>query len=61
MIRNLYISKYISYYNTSNVVLNITTQTPPSLIVGNNYNFTLMDVSEDNWVNLVIQKTFKAQ
>lgn len=50
------------YYNTSNVVLNITTETPPSLSVGAYYNFTLMDVSEDNWVNLVIfNKNFIAQ
>ncbi|MCF6223082.1 MAG: hypothetical protein L3J34_05070 [Flavobacteriaceae bacterium] len=49
------------YYNTSNVVLNITTQTPPELIIGTSYNFTLMDVSEDNWVNSVIQKIFEVQ
>ena len=53
---------HFQYYNTSNVVLNITTQTPPDLILNNNYNFTLMDVSEDNWVNLVINnKNFVAQ
>ena len=39
------------YYNTSNVVLNITEGTPPTLIPGADYNFTLMDVSVDNWVN----------
>ncbi len=49
------------YYNTSNVVLNITTQTPPNLISGVSYNFTLMDVSEDNWVNTVIEKTFEIE
>ncbi|GAL66845.1 hypothetical protein [Jejuia pallidilutea] len=49
------------YYNTNNVVLNVTTKTPPDLIVGNTYNFTLMDVSIDNWVNLVITKSFSAQ
>jgi len=49
------------YYNTTNVVLNITIQTPPNIIEGNFYKFTLMDVSEDNWVNGVIQKTFEAQ
>lgn len=49
------------YYNTNNVVLNVTTQTPPNLVVGNPYNFTLMDVSLDNWVNLVITKSFIAQ
>ena len=52
---------YFQYYDVSNVVLNVTTDTPPELIIGNNYNFTLMDVSEDNWVNWVIQKTFEAQ
>ncbi|MGB5417363.1 hypothetical protein [Algibacter sp.] len=49
------------YYNTNNVVLNVTTQTPPDLILNENYNFTLMDVSLDNWVNWVIQKSFIAE
>ncbi len=49
------------YYNTNNVVLNVTTQTPPDLVIGNDYNFTLMDVSLDNWVNLVVTKSFTAQ
>lgn len=49
------------YYKLSNVVLNITTQTPPDLISGNTYNFTLMDVSEDNWVNLIVEKSFKSE
>lgn len=49
------------YYNTSNVVLNVTTQTPPTLINGNEYNFTLMDVSLDNWVNWVVIKAFNSQ
>jgi hypothetical protein len=46
------------YYDLSNVVLNITEGTPPTLINNTNYNFTLMDVSLDNWVNLVVQKPF---
>ncbi|WP_439131774.1 hypothetical protein [Polaribacter sp.] len=54
-------NKYFQYYNTSNVVLNINTEQPPNLILGNTYNFTLMAVSEDNWVNLVLQKSFVAQ
>ena len=49
------------YYNTSNVVLNVTTQTPPDLVINENYKFTLMDVSLDNWVNLVTQKSFIAE
>ena len=47
------------YYNTSNVVLNITTEEPPLLSIGALYNFTLMDVSTDNWVNLfILNKNF---
>ncbi len=50
------------YYNTSNVILNITTETPPILSVGTEYNFSLMDVSEDNWVNLfVLNKKFTVE
>lgn len=49
------------YYNISNVVLNVTTQVPPDLVLNKNYNFTLMDVSLDNWVNWVIQKPFIAE
>ena len=53
---------WFQYYNTSNLVLNITTQVPPGLQVNETYNFTLMDVSEDNWVNaLVLNKTFVAE
>jgi hypothetical protein len=49
------------YYNISNVVLNITPQEPPDLVINDNYFFTLMDVSLDNWVNLVIEKSFIAE
>ena len=49
------------YYTLDNVILNITTQTPPDLVIGNTYNFTLMDVSLDNWVNSVINKSFEAE
>lgn len=53
--------KSFQFYNTSNVVLNINTETPESLAINTTYNFTLMAVSEDNWVNLVIQNSFVAQ
>ncbi|AXG68355.1 hypothetical protein KORDIASMS9_00570 [Kordia sp. SMS9] len=49
------------YYNTSNVVLNISEENPLELTVDNPYKFTLMDVSEDNWVNTVIQSIFIAE
>lgn len=48
------------YYNTGNVTLNITENTPPALINNENYNFTLMDISKDNWVNRVIESAFIA-
>ncbi len=54
-------NKYFQYYDTSNVVLNINTEQPQDLVLENTYNFTLMAVSEDNWVNLVLQKPFVAQ
>lgn len=46
------------YYKLSNVILNITRLTPPELQNNTPYNFTLMDVSIDNWVNLISQKAF---
>lgn len=49
------------YYDTSNVVLNVTTKTPPNLKIGSSYNFTLMDVGKDNWVNAVAKKSFTAK
>ncbi|EDP98369.1 hypothetical protein U8527_20440 [Kordia algicida OT-1] len=49
------------YYDTSNVVLNISEENPIDLTINNSYKFTLMDVSADNWVNTVIQDIFVAQ
>lgn len=47
------------FYDLSNVVLNITDPfLTPVLMSNTNYEFTLMSVSEDNWVNLFGQKTF---
>ena len=47
------------YYKLDNVVLNVTVNTPPSLQLNTPYNFTLMDVSLDNWVNVVtLNKNF---
>jgi len=49
------------YYNLENVVLNITEQTPPDLISGELYNFSLLGVSEDNWVNLFSELPFEIE
>jgi hypothetical protein len=48
------------YYQLDNVVLNITQETPPDLIDTAMYGFTLMGVSEDNWVNTLLQTEFVA-
>jgi len=50
--------RQFQYYKTDNVVLNITQGIPPQLNPIKSYNFTLMGVSEDNWVNLFIEKNF---
>ena len=49
---------HFQYYKTSNVVLNITDGIPPDLTLGQDYKFTIMDVSEDNWVNEVFISQF---
>lgn len=53
--------KWFQYYKLDNVVLNITTKKPPVLEVDSEYNFLMMGVSLDNWVNLVIDKRFLIQ
>lgn len=50
--------KRFQYYKLDNVVLNINTAIPPALKVDKTYHYLMMGVSEDNWVNLVIQKSF---
>lgn len=53
---------FFQYYHLHNVVFNVTRsgQAMP-LQIGETYRFTLMGVSADNWVNLIMQKTFTAQ
>ncbi|MEM9075760.1 MAG: hypothetical protein AAGC43_01930 [Bacteroidota bacterium] len=46
------------YYKLDNVVLNITEETPPDLLPETSYNFNLLAVSEDNWVNLFSEIPF---
>lgn len=53
--------KWFQYYELGNVVLNITKEKPPVLVVGDEYNFVMMGVSLDNWVNLVIINKFTPQ
>lgn len=51
--------KHWQFYDLSNVVLNIhDVSPPPELSPNTKYKFTLMGVSEDNWVNLAGEKEF---
>lgn len=53
------VEKEFTFYDLSNVVFNITDPSAtPTLEVNKNYKFTLMGVSEDNWVNLFFEKEF---
>lgn len=53
--------KHFQFYDLSNVVINITPTFSPSLASKEAYNFTLMAVSEDNWVNVAVIKEFNTQ
>ena len=50
---------FFQYYQLDNVVFNVTRpgQAVP-LQVDSTYHFTLMGVSDDNWVNLIMDKNF---
>jgi len=47
------------YYKLDNVVLNITEETPPDLDFNTPYNFVLLGVTEDSWVNLISEIPFE--
>ncbi|WP_299059842.1 hypothetical protein [uncultured Polaribacter sp.] len=50
---------FFNYFDATNIVLNINVpETPDSLEEDIEYLFTLMGVSEDNWVNTVVEQTF---
>ena len=49
------------YYNESNVISKTHTAAPPSLVIDDTYLFYVYGLSADNWVNLVIQKSFIAE
>jgi len=50
-----------TFYDLQNVVFNITSDPSPSLAPNQNYKFTLMGVSEDNWINLFAEVEFTAE
>jgi len=47
------------YLNNSNVVLTINETAPPiDLVEDTEYKFTMMGISEDNWINSIVEETF---
>lgn len=55
------VDRNFQFYVLSNVVLNITEVEPPNLELGTDYNFTLLSVTEDNWVNLFSEISFRLE
>lgn len=53
--------KAFQFYDTQNVVLNITKGSPSALKVNTSYGFTMLAVSEDNWVNQLSEINFEAK
>jgi hypothetical protein len=49
---------FFQYYDETNVTLNINTAIPKNLVEDEVYNFTMMGVDEDNWVNIIIEEQF---
>ena len=53
------IERSFQYYVLDNVVLNIREEEPPTLDLNTNYYFTLLSVTEDNWVNRFSEIQFR--
>ncbi|MEE9432361.1 MAG: hypothetical protein V3V16_15045 [Melioribacteraceae bacterium] len=52
--------KHFQFYDLSNVVLNVhNVESSPKLKPSTKYKFMLMGVSEDNWVNLFAEVSFR--
>ena len=55
------LERTFQYYILDNVVLNITPEPPPNLDLDTDYTFTLLTVTEDNWVNLFSEVPFRLE
>ena len=53
--------KTFQYYNEANITGKIHTVTPANLITDATYKFALFGISDENWVNLIIQTSFVAR
>lgn len=55
------LDRNFQFYVLDNVVLNITEEGPPPLELDTPYTFTLLSVTEDNWVNLFSEISFRLE
>lgn len=49
------------YGSPNNVVANLNVAEPPSLVDGDDYNFTLFAIDNGFWADFVIERTFRAR
>ena len=49
------------YFNLENVTLNLSETSPPQLELGSDYEFTVLDIGLDNWINSIYQQSFVAE
>ena len=53
--------KNFTFYNNSNVVIDINEGNIPVLQINTDYKFVLMSVDDDNWVNVLAEKNFRTE
>lgn len=46
------------FYDESNIVASLNETTPNALVADEIYNFTMINIGEDNWVDLIIEEQF---
>ncbi len=46
------------YFDLENVTLNLSNHIPPNLVLGDSYEFIVLDISIDNWINTVYSNNF---
>ena len=51
---------FFQYYDTSNVLVspNLNTEAPKALVADDIYNFMMMGIGPDNWVNMIVEEQF---
>ena len=51
---------FFQYYDTSNVLVapNLNTEVPKALVADEIYNFMMMGIGPDHWVNMIVEEQF---